>query len=278
MKLLKNIILIFGIFFLTSCERLDLSKSPKIFVSIGPLHSFVQELIGTNFLVGILLPENMDPHTYSPTVKQMVELNHSKIFFHTGMLFDKLLLEGFITNDVNCIDVSTGIELISNDESEEHDPHYWLAPQCMRIILKNIYDVLWKLYPSEIENINKRWLELDKKLANLSENGIMRMNKLSNKSLLTHYSTWKYFAREFGLQEIVLQENGKEPCEQHLENIIDQIDSYNFKFITVQPGLSSKLPKVLIENKELKIFEINKLSSNYFEIINAMLSELENNE
>lgn len=55
-----------------------------IVVSIGPQKQMVQSIIGEDVNVVVMVPENMDPHTYSPTPSQLLKVSKADIYFKVG--------------------------------------------------------------------------------------------------------------------------------------------------------------------------------------------------
>jgi zinc transport system substrate-binding protein len=73
-----------------------------------------------------------------------------------------------------------------------------------------------------------------------------------------------YFAREFGLVQLCLEENGHEPSPTHIKEIADQAVAMNAKVAFVQAAFDAKNVERLAEETGCKIVSINPLSYDWY--------------
>lgn len=179
------IVIIAAIFFLlqTSCapEQEDLpavkgEKSGKlqIVTTLFPQYDFARQIAGDKAEVLLLLPPGVESHSYEPSPSDIVRINESDLFIYTGEgmeIWSQKIIDGMQSSDSKStiLDVSQGIELVSNEEieSEHHhdeddtdhdidhghqfDPHIWTDPLHAKIMTANIRDTLCRIDPVNAE-------------------------------------------------------------------------------------------------------------------------------
>lgn len=140
----------------SGCASRPADERPTIFVSILPLRGIVSEIVGDDFRVEVLVPPGMNPESFEPTPRQMIDLNRSQLIFNIGWIdFEQNMLSK-IEDRRKVIDLHRGIEPIAGscshaDAEKEHrhgvDPHIWTSPRELRTMADNAYRAIHELYP-----------------------------------------------------------------------------------------------------------------------------------
>lgn len=103
------------------------SDKLRIVTTLFPAYDFARNIAADNAEVTLLLPPGVEPHSYEPTPKDMVEIQNCDIFICNGGeseswiegILDSLDSSKFRT--VRLIDSTSA--LLEEDESYEHDEH-----------------------------------------------------------------------------------------------------------------------------------------------------------
>ena len=108
---------------ITGCgERNSVVKNRAI-VSIAPLKPLVENILGDDFEISVLVPQGASPETFEPTPKQLRDVESARFVFGTGLLeFEQELLHRIARNK-QIINLSQGIELIACTCSHAHKTH-----------------------------------------------------------------------------------------------------------------------------------------------------------
>ncbi|RKX19385.1 MAG: cation ABC transporter substrate-binding protein, partial [Candidatus Zixiibacteriota bacterium] len=211
------------------------SQKSQIYVSVPPLAFFVEKIAGDNFDVITVIGPGQSPATLEITPKQLAEFSKTKIFFTAGVPFEKHLNKKLKDNfkNLNIIDTQKGIDLQKiehhhhdnikedeTDETESLDPHSWLDPSLAKIMSQNICDGLTRFYPADSllyqNNLHLLLEDLDK----LDLYVKRELKPYSGKSFYTFHPAFGYFARVYGLKQIAIEIDGKEPSARQLADII----------------------------------------------------------
>lgn len=89
--------LLFLSLFATGCtSSTRQTDKERLYVSILPLRSLIEQIVGDDFKVDVLVPAAPAPKGFEPTPRQYVALNRSKLVFNVGLIdFEQNLLRDF---------------------------------------------------------------------------------------------------------------------------------------------------------------------------------------
>ncbi|MGV8074105.1 MAG: metal ABC transporter solute-binding protein, Zn/Mn family [Syntrophobacteraceae bacterium] len=244
----------------------DERKVIKAVVSIVPQKYFVDKIGGSLVDVSVMIQPGMAAERYEPKPKQMVALNESKVYFAIGVPFEDVWLEKITAANRKLLVVHTevGIEKrwmedhhhegdshvqkAGEAESSRHisshgvkDPHIWLSPPLVALQARNILDGLLTIDPSHSDVYEANYKNFIVELVDLdlAIRKVFRPKGLGLKFMVFH-PTWGYFAEAYGLQQIPVEIEGKEPKAQDLQRLIKLAEETNIKVVFVQPQFSDR--------------------------------------
>ncbi len=246
-------------------------------VSILPQKYFINQICGDLCDTEVMISKGSSPATYEPKPKQMLALQKSIAYFAIGVGYEKNWLEKFkkIYPNLTIVKTQKGIKKSSlthhhdsfhgNDFDKENglDPHIWLDPILVKIQAENIANALISLLPRHEVLFKKNLQDFLQRLDKINIQISQFFEGKKNKTFLLYHPSWGYFAKRYGLTQIAIETEGKEPKAKDLQNFI--VKYKDFKAIFVQPQFSLKSAK-LIANAigcEVKILDI--LSQNWEE-------------
>ena len=274
---MKKIVFIF----ITLVSFLYASK-PEISVSIAPQKYFLEKIAKDKFDINVMVKAGSSPHTYEPKTSQMKSLSNSKIYFFTGIEFEKAWLDKFKKSAPNTIfvDSSAGIERIAmlehsheeetkaNNHKDEHDhegldPHVWLDPVLVKIQAKNIYEALVSIDDLNKEFYTKNYEEFLKELDSLDAKIKEILKPYEHKAFMVFHPSWGYFAKRYDLEQISIEVQGKEPKPNELVELVKDAKKHNIKIIFVSPQFSQKSAKTIAQNIGGNVVAIDSLGENW---------------
>ena len=112
-----------AIVLLTACITNNRQNNRILYVSIQPLQSLVDSIVGGDFEVEVLVPAGASPETFEPTPRQFVELNEAQLIFNVGLIDFETSLLGKVEQQEKVIDLSHGIDLIEGSCSHSSHGH-----------------------------------------------------------------------------------------------------------------------------------------------------------
>ena len=228
-----------------------------VFVSIVPQKYFVQQIGRDRVNVQVMVRPGASPATYEPKPRQMAAISTTALYFAVGVPFEDAWLKNLAAFNpkMRVVHTDRGIEKIPmpahRHEGEEHsaetgpehgglDPHIWLSPPLVRIQAGTILAALQDIDPSHRSdyeaNYHRFVAEIDEMDAELKA---MFADKQGLRFMVFH-PAWGYFARAYGLKQVSVEIQGKDPKPAQLKELIERARRENIKVVFAQPQFSSR--------------------------------------
>ena len=246
------------------------TQRPVITVSIEPLRYITERITGDGFRVETFVPKGSSPETYEPTPEQMMKLGQCLVYFTVGDLgFERTWTDRLrqMSPEVPFVRTSESINLIevhhhcSSDTPEnETDPHVWTSPAHMKTIAQNICASLCKLDTAHARQFRRN---LQQTLADLqaTEDSIHTLvDSLHPKAFLIYHPTLTYFAQDYGLTQIAIETDGKEPSPAQLVRLIRLCKEKQVRTIFVQQEFDRRNAELIAQETGTHLVDINPLS------------------
>ena len=230
-------------------------------VSIEPLRYFAEEIAGNRFQVITMVPQNSNPETYEPTAQQMIALNESRLFFMVGEIgFERTWSKRLQQNapQTTFVNTSNGIKLIAHGHGIS-DPHTWMSCQNANIIARNMLQALIQCSPKDSSYFAKNFQQLQQTITQTQQTLVATLQGKPSTFLIYHPSL-SYFAREYGLQQLTIEEEGREPSALQLQQLIKTAHLKKPRVLFMQKEFANRNIHVVAESTHTKIVEINPLS------------------
>lgn len=289
-KQLRNIstFLLLGSCLLTAAcaghaSKTDNSKAekPVITVTLEPQRYFTEAIAGDKFEVVSMVPKGSSPETYDPVPQQLVSLGDSKAYFRIGYIgFEQTWMERLMNNTphIQVFDTSKGIDLILNNGNHDHnhdshdghvhavEPHIWNSAANALTIAGNTYKALRQLDKANEAYYMARYDSLCRRIQ--QTDSVIRQQLSAPeaaKAFMIYHPALSYFARDYGLHQISIEEGGKEPSPAHLKALIDLCKEEGVSVIFVQPEFDRRNAETIAQQTGTKVVPINPLSYDWEE-------------
>ena len=251
---------------------------------------------GNDFEVISIVQPNMNHELFEPKPSDLKILENSKVFFTYDMLGFEETISDSLSDKNKIVNVLDGVDknlFIKGDHDHEHehehgknekheheehegiDPHVWFSLDMMPKIAENIKNELSKLYPDKKETFEKNYnafiTELNQVKAELSQ----KMASKTKKSFMIYHPALNYFLKNYAIEEISIEQEGKEPSAQQIKEIIDEAKEHNVTTILVQPQFPKQSAEAI--SKEIpnsKVAEFNVDKENVFENLKQFVDYL----
>lgn len=281
-KITKNTLFLClaAIFCLASSAR----AKPLAFVTIAPQHYFVDKISGGLVDVETMILPGANPHAYEPKPGQMTRLAKADLYFTIGDSFDTAWLPRLqsinpamlvVRTEAGVVKMPVGDELAHSelhDQTPRHshahgslDPHIWLDPQLVKIQAQNIKDGLCAIDPKHAEQYQANLGLFLQELDNLDKElrTILTPDPAKQPTFMVFHPSWGYFARAYGLRQMAIEVDGKEPSPKELRAIIDHGQALGIKTIFAQPQFSEKSAAVIAAQLGAQVAHLDPLAPNW---------------
>jgi zinc transport system substrate-binding protein len=237
------------------------SGNLSVAVGIPPLAEFAQAVGGDQVRVTVILPAGADPHTFEPTPQEVVEISRADLILAVGshLPFEDRLLEGFtgLQPAPAVVNLSEGITIM------DRDPHDWLSIPNARTMVNTTAEAFCAKDPAHcgIFLANR-----DAYLSGLQEADNHIRATLAEARITTFlvvHPAWGYFAREYSLTELAIEEEGKEPSASELAAIVQTAQAIGVRVVFVEPQFSTREADILAAQINGSVEVLDPLAGDY---------------
>lgn len=249
------------------CTSRRPADGESLYVSILPLRSLVQGIVGDDFDIEVLVPPGASPETFEPTPRQFVGLNKARMVFNVGLIDFETTLLAKVEDQAKVVDLSRGIELIagtcshgSHGHTHTHgiDPHVWTSPRALQKMAENAYEAIREAYPDSVKyETNYRLLQQELKA--LDERTAARIAASDVEYFIIYHPALTYYARDYGLRQIAIEADGKEPSAKQLTQLIRQAREDGVRRILYQSQFPASAVEVIARDIDAEYAEVDPL-------------------
>lgn len=250
----------------------------QLTVSIIPQKYLATYIAGDKFDVQAMQPIGSNHETYEPAPRDMEKISASKLYLALGALdFEIAWLDRFKASNpaMKVINTSEGIQMISGHHHEEEegddqhnhgiDPHTWLSPSCMKVQAANISKAL-----SAIDTANASFYNSNLNKFNQTADSVDRLirEKLAGsegKSILIFHPALAYFARDYNLIQISIEQDGKEPSPAYLAELVKTAKEKNIKAVFISKEFDTRNAEVIAREIKGKVVVFDPMAENWAE-------------
>lgn len=265
------VMLLFALF---GCDarRAENNEKPIIAVTILPEKTFVEAVCGEFAEVRVLVPPGFSPENYEPSPQEIEKYNDAALYFSIGVPAEQSILRnvGEKTKVVALHDEVSKTIPERMFEEGERDPHIWLSPKRVKLMIDIICRELVSLdadnaekYAENAESYKKSLDELDAYIANL-------FGSLENKRFIVYHPAFGYLAEDYGLSMYALQEEGKDETIRQYADKIGLARQHKLKTVFYQEEVDSRQVEAFAREIGGNSVRLSPLAEDYINNMKAM--------
>jgi zinc transport system substrate-binding protein len=247
-----GIVLIFFVFLVFNKEA---AGKDGILVSVLPQKFFVEKIVKKSFRVTALVPKGSSPASYSLKPYQIKAIKNAKLYFTTGVPFEKNWIPKIKSYNphIKIVSLSKGMELTNKD------PHIWLSPPLVILQARNILQEILKINPEKSKEYFENYLAFLKELNDIDLKIMKMLSKTHKKSFMVYHPSFGYFAKAYGLHQISIEKGGKKPKATEIEKALNTAKELGINTIFVFPQFPKKSAVFLARKIGAKVEIIDPL-------------------
>ena len=248
------------------------SDKINVLVTTPMLGDFVNEIGGENINLTILMPAEVDPHTYDPSPQDASKIADADIVFYVGLKYEPSALIKLVENTSNeaAVLVEVGEEINPIEFSEEghkghddhddedgheghghgsEDPHFWFDPLRVAIAAELMINQLIELDPSNSEAYKTAGEAYISELNELDStvSALIETVPSKNRKLITTHESLGYLEARYGVEVLTTiipsLTSADEISPAQLVDVLDVIEDNDVKVIFIE----SEAPSVYAE-------------------------------
>lgn len=221
---------------IVACGEHSGEQKPAVSVTIAPLGWVVAGLVDTMATLNVVVPAGASPESYEPTARQSELLARSTVVFSIGLIDFERQIENRLKEVASTADYVRLADSLTlragecshegNHDEHDHgaaDPHVWLSPRMMHKMTNLVAEKLIEHGVDSRQNIERRRDSL-LHIIELIDSTITK--NLSNQAGVTFaivHPSLGYYATDYGLEQLSIESDGKEPSGQRIKALVDTI-------------------------------------------------------
>ena len=248
-----------------------------VVTTILPLGEFIEAVGGDKVAVTVMVPPGASLIPTSRSPSHMKQVAHAQVYVENGAGLESWMDKIIGSNKrMLLVDSSKGVNLInggagSSEGSQGVDPHIWLSARNAQAQIRNICQSLIQVDPSDqYYYIKNRDAYLQKLKALDGDLNKTFSKHTGNRKFVVLHPAWAYFARDYGLEEVAINLEEKEPGPRYLSEVIETARKNNITTIFVEPQFSPKMADVISQEIGGKVVSLDPLVENYLENMRLM--------
>ena len=257
-----------------------------MFVSVLPIRTVVERIGGELVDVRVMVQPGYDPVTYDATPQQITALAEADLYVRVGVPFENAWMQRIRSANpaMPILDARSGIapreprlhrddhrqggESDAPHHDEHHhghdsDPHIWTDPRLVMHFAGAIRDQLAQLAPAQHAVFTRNHATFVDELQRLDEDIRALLKPLKNRRFLVFHPAWGYFADAYGLTQVSIEHNGKQPGAKALANLIDQAKRERIRVVFVQPQFDRRQAQQVAQAIGGRVIAADPLAPDY---------------
>jgi ABC-type lipoprotein release transport system permease subunit/ABC-type Zn uptake system ZnuABC Zn-binding protein ZnuA len=257
-------------------------RGQSVAVTIEPQQYFAQRIAGSRFEIHTVVPVGQSPETYDPAPQEMMHIARSKAYFRIGRIgFEQVWMKTIRENSpgVAFFDLSEGVrwqESTTLDEDCTHahedghahshgayDPHIWNAAAGARIIARNTLEAFIRLDPAHESEYRANCRQLLVEIDRTEDEIHTLLDTLTHRTFIIYHPALTYFAHEFGLTQLAIEAEGREPSAASMKTLIDRAKAGKVRVVFVQQEFDRRHAEQVARAIGARVAVINPLDADW---------------
>ena len=266
------------LFTLLAALALSLAAAPgsaavRMVVSVLPLVELAQRVGGGHVAVQALVGPGQNPHGFEPTARQLEDLTQARLFWRVGMPFEAGWLQRLqgANPGLAVLDARTALGRQADDRPADrqhdghghHDPHIWTSPRAARAMVLQLAETLAAIDPDNAAAYRANAAAHAAALDALDAEIRGALAGLSQRRFLVYHPAWGEFAAAYGLEQVAIERDGKEPGARSLAELASAARRDGIRVIFVQPQTSPRSAQTLAAEIGARLVSADPLAADY---------------
>lgn len=271
-------------------------KDRTVSVSILPQRYFVERVAGDYVTVNVMIPPGANPAVSDLNTEQLQALHNSSVYFAVGYLpFELSNLYPFLEGqeDIQVVRQSEGMDLEAGTCNHDHgddghghgeghghghggvDPHVWMSPRYAGMMARTIRDVLSAKFPEKRAEFAENYRRFQVEIDSIDREARRVLAGKRNRTFLIYHPALTYFARDYGMEQVAIEDEGKEPNPTHIKGVIDTCRAKGIRVVFIQNQFDVANAKAVAKEIGGEVIPIDPLSPDWTGEMRSLLRIIE---
>ncbi|HVS16402.1 MAG TPA: zinc ABC transporter substrate-binding protein [Thermoanaerobaculia bacterium] len=140
------------------------------------------------------------------------------------------------------------------------DPHLWLDPEVMVAAARRLAGALARLEPERALGLERRTADRERRVGAADARIRERLAPLAGGLLFVEHPTWERFASRYGIRQLALEREEREPTPRGIRAAIDEARHARVRMLLVTAGGRNRLARTVARELDVPTVEVEPLA------------------
>lgn len=266
--------------FFTMREVLPFQKKaqekPAVVVTVSPQAAFVKEIAEDRVNVVTVLPPGANHETYTPPLQDMEKISSAQLYLTLGLPPEKATLLPKVAEmnpKMRIVDVQSEVAKVYTPRyfaPDDQDPHIWLSPKRAAVMVRTTAQELALLDPANRSVYETNAQRLIGQIEAVDQEIRASLQNLQNRTFIVYHPAFGYFAEDYNLTMVALEEEGKEADPRHMREVIDMAREKGINIIFYQEDIDGRQSRTFAEELGGHAEKVSPMAADYIENLKRM--------
>ncbi|MGH0028931.1 MAG: metal ABC transporter solute-binding protein, Zn/Mn family [Myxococcota bacterium] len=237
-------------------------ERPLVVVTVAPQRFLVKAVAGELARVEVMIPPGANPHGYEPSIAQLEALEEAALYVkvgHPNLPFERAWLERLLAEipGLPVVDASAGLPV------RDEDPHVWLAPKQADHMAVQTAKALERIFPEQQELLRGNLAAFRERVEELDREIRRLLADLDGAEFFVFHPAWGYFAQAYGLRQVAVEQEHKEPDPHELAELIEHAKESGARVIFVQSQFDATSAKTVARETGARVEILDPLAEDW---------------
>lgn len=240
---------------------------PSVVATTPVVADLVRAIAGDRIEVVALIAPGVDPHLWSPTRTEVLEILEADAVFLNGLLLEGRAGEAFARVEVSgrpvvrLAETLSKTDLLTDDENPSRfDPHVWMDPLLWARTAPAVRDALVKIDPAGKDAFDRNLAAFEESARALDRECALILSGIppSARVLVTAHDAFQYFGKRYGLEVRGIQgiSTESEPALAAIEALVAEMSERRIPSLFAESTVSNRSVLAVIEGCEAREHEV----------------------
>ena len=244
---------------------------PTVAVTISPQAAFVREVAGDLVNVVTMMPPGANHETFSPPPQDMEKLSAAALYLAMGLPPERAgLLPKLAEMNKNMRIVDVQMEVAKTYAPRffapnDQDPHIWLSPKRAIVMVRMTAQELGAIDPANSATYKANAERYIARIEAADQEIQASFKTVWNRMFIVYHPAFGYFAEEYNLTMVALEEEGKEADPRRFREVIDMAKEKGIKVIFYQEDIDGRQSRTFAEELGGQAEKVSPMATDYVE-------------
>jgi protein SCO1/2 len=261
-----------GMFILMLCVPVtaNANETPKVIVSIKPIHSLVTALMRGVAIPKLIVEGRTTPYKFKISAAQQEKLKKADLIVWIGPELEKFLVHPL--NELG--PKSRLVELLSNrdlkilparNQTDQRDPFLWLDVRNAELLVDILFEAIVATDPSRLAQYEKNRSSLKQQIAHLDREFEYNFRSVAAGVGSAYHDTQQYFQQSYGLKLLgFVSKSPDQPADTaRLLSALTSLNGQKTRCFFIEKGLQEDNLPILSRYANINISTLDSFATDF---------------